>query len=296
MFCVFHLEPGRGYPHLYTMMCGMKNRGIGGWMVCFFVLWIATAEAQRSSVAGSEVIYLPDSYDGEKEITISGGCQAAAVGGVSAPQFFISASRPYFISGWNRAEAGISFPLRGDAAGGVLGYEGFEAFRKFHAGIVYAKKLADRWLLGAGFGTASLHIAGNRREWAWAYRLAVQYRPVEKMVIATEISRPATFFSPYQEHSYLPSSFRVECWLRISASAQAFMLIQKSAFSNPSVAIVLRYMPDKQINIRLGIDASVSAFWLGAGWKMNRWRIEVNAGVHPYLGASGGMAGGFRKR
>ncbi|MCR6721305.1 MAG: hypothetical protein NVV59_13705 [Chitinophagaceae bacterium] len=113
-FCpvVFHLETARCIPHLYTMMCGMNSRGLLGLMMSCLMLWSATAEAQRGSEMDNNFIYLPDAYAGEREILISGGCHAAAVGGVSAPHFFLSAARPCMIRGWNLFPAALQHRSR----------------------------------------------------------------------------------------------------------------------------------------------------------------------------------------
>ena len=112
------------------------------------------------------------------------------------------------------------------------------------------------------------------------------------MALAVEVNRAAMIPSSYQSFSWLPNGFRVEWWLRISRAVQTFVLVRKHSFSPPSAAIVLKYIPHEKIMIRLGLDASVASFWLGVGFNLDKWRIELNTGMHPFLGITTGAGGG----
>lgn len=274
----------------------MNSRGLLGVVMSCWVLWSATAEAQRGSEMDNNLIYLPDAYEGEREILISGGCHAAAVGGVSAPHFFLSASRPYMIRGWNLFSGSFATPvLNGGGSIGLLS-ESFEGYRFLNAGLTYAKKLSSTWFVGAGFSFSQLKLSGSENSALAGYRLAIQYRPSVKMGIAVEMERAPNGHSPYRKVSAFPSGFRMEWWMRISSSVQSFLLIQKSMFAPPSLAFVLKYIPHEKIRIRLGLDATVSSFLIGFGIQLDRMRIELNSGFHPYLGLTAGAALSARTR
>lgn len=254
------------------------------------MLWSATAEAQRGSEMDNNFIYLPDAYAGEREILISGGCHAAAVGGVSAPHFFLSAARPYMIRGWNLFSGSFATPVANGGGSVNLLSESFEGYRLLTGGLTYAKKLSSVWSIGVGFSFSQLKFSGTENSILAGYRLAILYKPSAKMGIAVEMERAPYGHSPYRKIPVFPSGFRTEWWMRISPSVQTFLLLQKTMYSPPSLAFLLKYIPHEKIRVRFGIDAAVSTLWLGLGIQLDKIRVELNTGFHPYLGATAGAA------
>jgi len=56
-----------------------------------------------------------------------------------------------------------------------------------------------------------------------------------------------------------------------------------------NVNIGLQYSFDKKLFARAGISTATSSFYLGLGFVLNGFRIDVTASLHPSLGVTPGM-------
>lgn len=281
---------------LYTMMCGMNSCGKKGWIVCCLMIGLTTAEAQRSSGAVSETLYLPEAYDGGTEGLVCGGSLTATVAQVPGPLFWVNASRPFMIPGWNQLSASIASPIAGDGMMASIGFERFENFLNLDAQLVYGKRLSDSWSIGAGFGFSMQRVGANPLQTRAGYRFGALFHISEKIKTAFEVERSSMVLSVYHRPSLLPRSARMEWWVRISPAVQFLIQLRKQDYLSPSLAAVLKYVPHEKVVVRVAIDASTASYWLGIGLLLDRWRIELGSGFHPYLGATAtaGLGGGLR--
>ncbi|MCP9235316.1 hypothetical protein [Lewinella sp. JB7] len=146
-------------------------------------------------------------------------------------------------------------------------------------GVLYGRKVADRWTVGAAFDLLYRSVDGYGGDLAVATGAGLQFHWSKSLTLAC-----ALFQS-------LPSD-GVPGWIAVGGSYRpgpnvAMFLDVERAMSKTALRCGVEYLPVSTITLRAGVRSRTEEVSLGVAYRLlKRWEVSVGTASHLRLGTS----------
>lgn len=196
--------------------------------------------------------------------------------------------RRFLLAELSSYQLAVALPTRSGNFGLHGRYIGNSAFNESTLGLAYARTLGQVDV-GVQFNYYQVRIAGYGNAAAVNFEVGGIFHVTDQFQTGVHIYNPTRSGIGKSGEEQLPLIY---CFgLGYDASEKFFIgtEIQKEEDQPVNVNIGLQYSFDKKLFARAGISTATSSFYLGLGFVLNGFRIDVTASLHPSLGVTPGM-------
>lgn len=195
--------------------------------------------------------------------------------------------RRFMLQQLSTCDLAIAFPAGKGGFGVKASYSGNTLFNTSGIGWAYARRM----------GKLDLGLQFNYQKWkpATYESVAVVFAEAgaimqvnDRFRTGIHIYHPAgSYFKKTEEK--LPFIYSAGFGFDVSDKLFARADIRKSSREPVSVSAGLQYGFDEKLFARAGMDSGNSAFYFGGGVVIGKFRIDVSATIHQYLGPTPGF-------
>lgn len=213
------------------------------------------------------------------------------------PRTFVGAGSavPYGLTDWQSAQAfGIFQINKNSGAGFELAHSGIEVYREQRLKLVYGRKLAPNWSLGASLDV--LHVSASEYGSATGFTFGIGFlaRVMPTVWLASRVQNPV------QQHlslAPLPTVFSLGGGWKPGAHLALLAEVEKELERTGQVKCGLEYRPVEKVKFRVGIRSRPARFCLGAGLvTKNGLTIDAATEWHQVLGLTPSVMVGWGKK
>ncbi|HEY0355300.1 MAG TPA: hypothetical protein VGC29_03800 [Flavisolibacter sp.] len=213
--------------------------------------------------------------------------QAAALGAIQNFSAGLYGEQRFMLRELSRYQFKLALPVTGGGFGLDALYSGNSSFHSSGLGLAYGKKMGKldaglqfnyHRLATTGYGSASYVSvdAGAILQVNDQFRTGLQIHYPANGSLNKSIERAAIIYT---------TGFGYQVSDKFFAAAE----IRKTENLPVQVHAGLQYSFDQKVFALLGIESGSSSFYFGGGFLLDRFRIDVTASLHPYLGITPGM-------
>lgn len=204
-----------------------------------------------------------------------------AVGFYGERRFMLSELSSYAIN--------AALPTSSGNFGLKANYTGFSDYNETLAGIAYARKLGSKIDIGAQFNYHGLRMAEYGNTSAISFELGLLLHLTEKLNTGFQISNPVGGKFGKEKQEKLASLYTFGLGYDASEKFLISAEMQKEEDQPVNVNTGIQYQFLPQLMARVGISSATSSWWLGVGFKLKSFRIDITSSYHPQLGFSPGI-------
>lgn len=212
----------------------------------------------------------------------------AALAGNKKISVGIYGERRFMLADLTSYQFALALPTPSGNFGVQANYFGSSVFNQTRMGLAYARNLgkAD---IGAQFNYHQIKIAGYGNASAVNFDLGTILHISEQFQTGVHIYNPTRVSFGKTNEEKLPMIYSFG--LGYDASEKFFIGTEIEKVENlpVSVNVGLQYSFDERIFARAGISSATSVFYLGAGFSLNGFRIDITASLHQSLGVTPGL-------
>jgi hypothetical protein len=197
--------------------------------------------------------------------------------------------RRFLLSELNNYTAVIAVPTSSGNFGLKAGYYGFSDYNETQLGLAYARKLGKKVDVGVQFNYNGIRIAGYGNASAISFELGTVLHITDKLNAGIHVSNPVGGKFGKDQQEKLSSVYAVG--LGYEASDKFFISaeIEKEEDHPVNVNAGMQYKFIPQLLARAGMSSATSSVWMGLGFTLKSFRIDVTASYHPQLGITPGL-------
>ncbi|NTS43075.1 hypothetical protein HRG84_19475 [Flavisolibacter sp. BT320] len=168
-------------------------------------------------------------------------------------------------------------------------YAGSAAYNESSAGIAYGRELGSNLAVGVQFNYFSLKAAGYGKASTVGFDAAVLLRLSSQLSAGLQASNPVGVSWGKNKGEKLPAVYTLG--LGYDVSPQVFLAAEAEKTEDVPVSINagIHYVLAEKLVARAGVRSATGLYYLGFGFQMNRFRVDVTVSVHPYLGTTPGL-------
>lgn len=236
---------------------------------------------------GGAVLAYPDAGAGISNEAVTGFAPRAFVGAGSAI--------PYGLADWQSARAcGIFRINKNSGAGFELAHSGIEAYREQQLKLVYGRKLASNWSLGASLDVLHLSAPEYGSVTGFTFGIGLLARVMPTIWLASRVQNPV---QQNLSVAPLPTVFSLGGAWKPGTHFALLAGVEKELERTGQVKCGLEYRPVEKVVFRAGVRSRPARFSLGAGVMMkNGLTIDAATEWHQFLGLTPSVMVGWGKK
>lgn len=198
----------------------------------------------------------------------------------------LNAQSKYLIEGFNTLNAAVAYPLASGTFGFNTYFEGVEGYSRIKIGLSYARRISEKFSIGAEINMYSLSILSYGSAIRPSVKIGVQYFLNPQLLISSVIDNPTGSNWNEEANSRIPTillfglAYLPSDKLAISVEAEndlEFPLFVKAG---------IEYSIVDQLDIRIGGSSLPTSFTAGFGLNLNQLHIDMSAAYDTNLGIS----------
>lgn len=198
--------------------------------------------------------------------------------------------RRFLLSELNNYTAAIGLKTSSGNFGLKAGYFGFSDYNETQLGLAYGRKLGSKVDVGAQFNYNGIRIGGiYGSASAISFEVGAIMHITEKLHAGIHVNNPVggKFGKDQQEKLASVYAFGVG----YDASEKFFFSaeIEKEEDRPVNVNAGMQYKFIPQLMARVGMSSATSTAWIGVGFSLKSFRIDITTNYHPQLGISPGL-------
>ena len=220
---------------------------------------------------------------------LSGSSNPVAMAGLQQPAAAVLAERVYLLPELNQFTLAAGMPLKGGYAGIRANYFGSGLYQETALGVSYARHLGPKADAALRFNYQSLKISnGYGTAGAWGVEAGLLLHVTDHLHAGFHISNPyGGYFGKTGEK--LAAQYAVGLGYDASEKFFSSAVISKEENRPVNVTAGIEYRFIPAVFVRAGIVAATSGGWLGLGYSLASFRLDVMAAWHPQLGITPGL-------
>lgn len=258
--------------------------------ILFFILLLAFP---RNSVA------IFNRIPGSRSMALAGAVVAlpgeealyhnqAGISSISGLTISISFESAFLLKELSLMSCGVVLPTRAGTFGSSFYQFGTGVYREDKWGLVYSKRWGDRLSAALQFDYFSQRMPENPRPYSiFTFEAGVLYETPGNWLWGFHIFNPfrVKLKYPWGEET-VPWNLRTGCIWVVSERLIFCSEIEKNEKKPLSLKTGIEFVPHSQIKIRAGISGEPLKFSAGAGFQMEKVRIDLAFSYHGNLGYS----------
>ncbi len=206
----------------------------------------------------------------------------------------VSYNTPFLLSEIGQAGIAAALPSKGGGWGLFLSSVGTEYYQENKTGLSFALRLGPRFSAGVQLDAWGVVIAGGYgSSYALDGDIGFQAMLTKTLMVGAHVINPTRAqFTGYSAAS-LPVSMSLGMAYEASSSVLLTAEAQKETYFPPAFKFGLEYKPATGLFVRTGISAGPWTYCLGAGYQINKLKLDFSSTWHPVLGFTPGIGIGF---
>ncbi len=194
----------------------------------------------------------------------------------------------FFLADVNQFSAGVGLPTSAGNFGLALQYFGFEGYNEQKIGVAYARKLAQRFSIGAQVDYLNLRIPDYGNQGAITFEIGFQAQINEQLTLGTHIFSPIAI--EWTTADVVPTIFAIGASYRPTPKLVLLAEVEKDFEYPLDVKFGLEYQVIEVLSLRLGVNTYPFQNSFGIGLRMKQLRIDVASVYHRVLGVTTGFS------
>ena len=166
---------------------------------------------------------------------------------------------------------------------------GNSSYNEMQTGLAYARKLNESIDVGVQFNYYNVQVAGYGNAGAVNFEAGALFHFTDQLHGGIHVYNPTSSKLGKNEEEKLPAVYSVG--LGYDASDDFFVSaeIEKTENLPLNVNAAIQYRFANRFLARAGVTTATSVYFLGAGFTLKNFRLDVMASVHPQLGVTPGL-------
>jgi hypothetical protein len=202
----------------------------------------------------------------------------------------VYAERRFLLSELNNYTAAVGLPTRSGNFGLRANYYGFRDYNESLLGLAYARRLGKKIDAGVQFNIHGINISsGYGNASAISFELGTVMHISEKLHAGIHAANPVGGRFGKNGEEKLSSTYTFGMGYEASDKFFFSAEIVKEENRPVNVNAGLQYQFIPQLLARAGMLSATSSAWLGLGFMIRTFRVDVTAGYHPQLGITPGL-------
>jgi hypothetical protein len=212
----------------------------------------------------------------------------AALAGNKTISIGVYGERRFMLADLNSYQFAFALPTLSGNFGLQANYFGASVFNQSRLGLAYARNLG-KVDVGAQFNYHQIKIAGYGSASAVNFDVGTILHVSDQFQTGVHVYNPTRVSFGKNSEEKLPMIYSFG--LGYDASEKFFIgtEIEKIEDQPVNVNAGLQYSFDERIFARAGVSSATSIFYLGAGFSLGGFRIDVTASLHQSLGVTPGL-------
>ena len=184
---------------------------------------------------------------------------------------------------------GVALPSSAGTFGLSVNYFGFEAFNQQKIGLVYARNLLSKLMLGGEINYHNFNVLEYGSVGTMSFELGLQYSILENIIVGAKIANPIEREFVNGEH--LATEFDLGFFYQPVEKVGIAVEVEKQLDTKPNLRIGLEYQLIDVLYARVGVASNPNfvSFGLGTQTK-NGFKIDFASNYHQILGWSPGLS------
>jgi len=201
----------------------------------------------------------------------------------------VYAERRFSLQELNSYTAAFGLPTQSGNFGLKMNYYGFSDYNETQLGLAYARKLGTKVDLGAQFNYNGIRIAGYGNDAAVSFEIGTVLHLSDKLHAGVHVNNPVGGKFGKDQQEKLASVYTFAMGFEPSEKFFLSTEIVKEQDQPVNVNAGLQYKFLTRFLARAGISTTTSTTWLGIGFFLKSFRIDVTTSIHSQLGITPGV-------
>jgi hypothetical protein len=212
----------------------------------------------------------------------------AVLANIKSMSVGVFGERRFLLEDMSSYQMAFTLPTSSGNFGLKANYFGSTSFNESELGLAYARNLG-RIDAGIQFNYFAIQTTGYGKASAVNFEAGALLHVTDQFETGIHIYNPTRAGIGKNNEERLP--FIYSFGLGYDASEKFFIgtEIEKIEDRPVNINAGLHYSFDEKLFVRTGIASATSSFYLGFGFLLNGFRIDVTASLHPNLGMSPGI-------
>lgn len=186
-------------------------------------------------------------------------------------------------------QAAVALPTTSGNFGLKAGYYGFSDYNETQIGLAYGRKLGSKIDVGVQFNYNSVRISSYGNASAVNFEIATILHLTDKLHAGVHAYNPAGGKLGKNGEEKLASVYTVGLGYEASENFFVSAEVEKEENQPVNVNAGVQYKFLPQLMVRAGIATAASNAYMGVGFFLRSFRIDVTAAYHPQLGITPGL-------
>lgn len=201
----------------------------------------------------------------------------------------VYSERRFLLEALSSYSATIVLPTTSGNFGWNGEYAGRQLYNESTLGLAYARELGSKVSLGVQFNYHSLQAAGYGSASTLSFDAGALFHIAPQLSAGMQVVNPIGASWSKEAAERLPAVY--SAGLGYDVSEQVFVGVEAEKTEDIPVSINagFHYGIAKKFIARAGIRSAAATYYLGFGVQLSRFRLDVTASVHPYLGVTPGL-------
>lgn len=195
----------------------------------------------------------------------------------------------FLLSDVSQFSLAAGLPTNSGTFGLAVQYFGFEDYNEQKLGLAYARKLADKFLVGVQLDYLNVRIPEYGNQGNLTFEVGVQAELHPQLLIGTHIFSPVQI-SWTDNDDYVPTVFAIGASYRPSKKLSITAEVEKDFEFPVNAKFGIDYQIIDQLSLRLGGTTFPVQNTFGIGLHLNNIDIDVATLFHQTLGVSTGVS------
>lgn len=261
------------------------------WSLFWYILYVCTTA--NSQISGRP---LTAAYTGLGAYTIqhadvfSFSANPAALSPLKNCAVGITGENRYLLPGLGQYQCLAALVTSSGNFGWKADYQGSSFYNRSAISIAYGRKLGNKINAGAGFNYTRMALAGYGAAGVAGFEAGFLLSITEELHAGVLVSNPGGRKYGKNKQEKLPAVY-ISGW-NYEVSPVFFLSVQLIKEQDQPVSIHpgLQYLIIPELRIRAGICSAIASPWIGFGFSLKSYRLDIIANYHPRLGVTPGLS------
>jgi hypothetical protein len=253
---------------------------------CFSTLACLPQNAKQTLIAP----YIKTgAYSHQQSDVFSFTTNQAALGQTKTFSAGVFGERKFMLNELNSFSAAAALPTHSGNFGLQLLHYGNSLYSEMQTGLAYGRKLSDYIDVGVQFNYYTMQITGYGNATAINFEAGALFHFTDKLHGGVHVYNPTSSKVGKNNEERLPAVYNAG--LGYDASENFFISaeIEKTEDLPINVNAIMQYQFADHFLVRGGVATNTSVYFLGVGFRLQHFRVDATASIHPQLGITPGV-------
>ena len=214
---------------------------------------------------------------------------AASLAGIQRFSAGIFSERRFLLQALSSYSLAVALPASSGNFGVTGDYFGDASFNETSVGLAYGRKLGKLLDIGVKFDYFNLQASGYGSAATVSFDAGVILHPTPAVQTGFAVHHPIGMKMGKSGDEKLPAVYSVGVGYDVSSQLFVGAEVEKTEDQPVTLNVGLHYLIANKLIARGGISSATSVYYLGFGVQMKKFRLDVTASIHPYLGTTPGL-------